>query len=139
MSAFGDTTFILRKPSGKMLMQLRDDGGGKKIRYPSTWCFPGGKVEEGEAYLDCVIREIKEEYGVSIKKEACHLILTYDHDDSRNDYVYLCEIPEDVEVVCNEGKDARWMMLEEIKQLSLGWEQEKFLLQLEEWLKKDAG
>lgn len=31
------------------------------------WEFPGGKVEEGESEVDCIVREIREELGVEIR------------------------------------------------------------------------
>jgi len=35
----------------------------------NKWCFPGGKVEKGEKYLDATIREVKEETGKVIVKK----------------------------------------------------------------------
>ncbi len=29
----------------------------------NKWCFPGGKIEEGETYYDATVREIYEELG----------------------------------------------------------------------------
>ena len=32
-----------------------------KKTYPSVWNLPGGKLEENETYIECVIREVREE------------------------------------------------------------------------------
>lgn len=34
----------------------------------SRWEFPGGKVEDGESDKQAVVREFKEEFGVTVKK-----------------------------------------------------------------------
>ena len=36
----------------------------KKV-YPSVWNLPGGKLEENETYIECVIREVREETSLT--------------------------------------------------------------------------
>jgi ADP-ribose pyrophosphatase YjhB (NUDIX family) len=40
----------------KKLLLARKEVSGK-----SSWIFPGGKMEKGEHYFDCLVRELKEE------------------------------------------------------------------------------
>ena len=57
-----DRVLIARRPEGKPLAGL--------------WEFPGGKVEEGEAPEDTIIRELAEELAVTIIK-PCLAPLTF--------------------------------------------------------------
>lgn len=127
-------TFILLRPSGDMLLQQRDDGQGKKIPYSGKWCFPGGKKERDESYLDTVIREVYEEYNLSVNKDNCTLIIRYDHDNIMDDHVYVCLVPQVSEPVLKEGRDMQWKHLCDIKKLSLAWEEDKILVSLERYL-----
>lgn len=40
--------------------------------------FPGGTVEEGEPLLDALVREIKEEVGISVKPQNVHPIASFE-------------------------------------------------------------
>lgn len=44
--------------TGRYLYLLRDDA-----KHPGTWGLPGGKVEAGEALLEAIVRECREEMG----------------------------------------------------------------------------
>ena len=68
---------------------------GEKVlvqeRVKSDWpgiTFPGGYVERGESFNDAVIREVKEETGLTISKpQLCGIKDWYDDKDFR--YVVL--------------------------------------------------
>ena|ERR1700683_3433022 len=56
----GIAVFIWR--DGKILMQKRKGSHGE-----ATWSIPGGKLEFGESWEACGVREVREEVGVDIK------------------------------------------------------------------------
>ncbi len=41
------------------------------VRAPRKLCFPGGTIEPGEAEIDAVTRELREELGIEIKPIKC--------------------------------------------------------------------
>lgn len=116
------STFILvkrRKAGDEFLLQLRDDGGGKKIAFPNFWNFPGGKKESYDGdYLSCAIRECCEEFKVTLKRKSCKLLLKYDHTDSVDDHVYVCEVDISQRVTLQEGAGMAWLKLETINSRS---------------------
>lgn len=130
-------SFILLRPNGEILMQLRDDGLGKKIKYPDAWCFPGGEMEENESYLECVLREVKEEHDIPLKENQCELLTSYDHEDAKDDHVYICQVPMECAPRLGEGRGIQWMDLKRIKKLDLAWDQVQILPALEDYLAKE--
>jgi len=50
-----------------MLFQLRDNN--PKIKNRNCWSLFGGGINNGEQPIDAAIRELKEELGLTIKKE----------------------------------------------------------------------
>ena len=50
---------VLEGPDGKILLHKRSDF--------DIWAFPGGGAEEGESAEDCVVREVFEETGLTMK------------------------------------------------------------------------
>ena len=52
---------VLLAPDGSFLMTSRPPG---KV-YAGYWEFPGGKLEQGESVTDALVRELREEIGVS--------------------------------------------------------------------------
>jgi 8-oxo-dGTP diphosphatase len=89
---------ITKRPEGKSLAGL--------------WEFPGGKLEPEETPEDCLIRELREELGISVKP-ACLAPLTF-ASHSYPDFhllmpLYVCRryegIPQGL-----EGQQIKWVL-----------------------------
>lgn len=57
-------SIIFVNPLRQVLLFLRDDL--PHLPYPGMWDVPGGHVEAGETPRDCIVREIKEEMGLTL-------------------------------------------------------------------------
>jgi len=49
---------VIRDGEGRLLLVHRADDG--------TWCLPGGRLEPGESWAECAVRECREEAGLSV-------------------------------------------------------------------------
>lgn len=85
------------------------------------WCLPGGGSEDGENYEKTLLREIKEEYDLDLRLEQCTYLMDY-HDGA--DKVYICKVNSDQEAKLKEGLAMKWMTIDEIEKLELGFHQE---------------
>ncbi len=68
----GCESYIVRQ--GKLLMGLR----GPAAYLPDTWALPGGRVEYLERADQCLVRELKEELGVTVTTDDFKLIAVTD-------------------------------------------------------------
>ncbi|MEL7353890.1 MAG: A/G-specific adenine glycosylase [Cyanobacteria bacterium J06649_5] len=103
---------VITDPQGKILIDRRKQEG----LLGGLWEFPGGKIEPGESFEECVVREIKEELGIDIKVND--KLITIDHAYTHFkvtlnvfNCTHLSGEPQTIE--CDEVK---WVTLNEIDQ-----------------------
>ena len=102
----------------EILMQQRD---GDCKKFPFMWCLPGGTSDRNENYEATLLREIKEEYDLNIKLEQCTYLMDY---NNGLDKVYICKVNLSQEPKLTEGLAMKWMEIDEIEKLELGFHQE---------------
>jgi ADP-ribose pyrophosphatase YjhB (NUDIX family) len=80
---------IVADDAGRILLQRRSDSG--------NWALPGGTMDIGETFAQCVIRETKEETGldvtldriVGIYSDPAH-VFAYDNGEVRQQFNICC-------------------------------------------------
>jgi len=85
--------FLKRKDEILMLNRIKNPWQG-------MWNGVGGKRDPDESPLDCIIREIEEETGITVTKEQIHFrgTLSWNSDfkaASRGLYIFYIELPDD--------------------------------------------
>ncbi len=122
------TTLCYLEKDGKYLMLHRT----KKENDPShdLWMGLGGHVETGESPEDCVVREVKEESGLTLTDYQFRGVVTFSEGDW-HEYMFLFSADgftgELIE--CNEG-DLVWVEKEKaVTELPI-WEGDRIFLKL---------
>lgn len=119
--------YIIR--DGKYLMLYRN----KKKKDPSKnkWIGVGGKFEEGEGADECILREVREETGLTLTQYRFRGIISFRQDMEETEYMHIFtadafegELLPD----CREG-ELHWIDREEIMDLAL-WEGDRIFLKL---------
>lgn len=94
------------------------------------WIGVGGKFEPGESPEDCLLREVKEETGLTLTEYDFRGIVTFVSDEWGTEYMHLFTATEyEGEVhACDEG-ELVWVPKTEIGKLKL-WEGDKVFFRL---------
>ena len=89
------------------------------------WIGVGGKFEVGESPEECMIREIKEEAGISVKDYKLRGLITFVCDDYPTEYMHLFWAKSDEKDVieCDEG-ELKWIDKDKVLDLNI-WEGDK--------------
>lgn len=87
----------------------------ERMNMPLKWEFPGGKINENESNSECIIREIKEELGITVKLTQQLPENIYDYGNKVIKLIpFICEYSEG-KIVLTEHKSILWVNPEELK------------------------
>lgn len=123
-----NTTLCYIEQEGKYLMLLRNK---KKVDInKNKWIGIGGKFEEGESPEECLLREVKEETGLTLKEYQLRGIITFSSEGWGTEYMYLYTASAFSGTLeeCVEG-ELHWIPKNEVMDLNL-WEGDKLFLKL---------
>ena len=100
------------------------------------WIGIGGKFEEGESPEDCLLREVREETGLTLLHWRCRGIVTFVSDEWGTEYMHLFTADAyegSLRTDCDEGV-LEWVDRQKLLDLPI-WEGDKIFLRL---LEEDA-
>lgn len=94
------------------------------------WIGVGGHFEEGESPEECLLREVKEETGLTLLDYSFRGIITFETDEWPTEYMclYTSDRYEGSLQDCNEGT-LEWVPKSRLKELEL-WEGDYIFLRL---------
>lgn len=102
----------------------------KNDQNQDKWLGVGGHFEDGESPEDCVLREVKEETGLSLTEYRYRGLVTFVSDEYENEYMHLFTATGyDGEMIeCDEG-ELVWIPKSEVFDLNI-WEGDKIFFRL---------
>jgi 8-oxo-dGTP pyrophosphatase MutT (NUDIX family) len=99
--------------------------------WPDVYELPGGHVDFGETFVDALIREIKEEFNMTINVGDPYYVFTYDNHVKGShsvEIVYFATFVEPIEQIKVDPEDHseyKWLSVDELPQIyGIGGKQE---------------
>ena len=119
--------YVLRGDEVLMLHRVKKKNDLNKDK----WIGIGGKFEDLESPDECLLREAKEETGLTLTSYACRGVVTFlTENPLEGEYMYLFTADgfEGDMIECNEG-DLQWVKREFLEDLPK-WEGDRIFLKL---------
>ena len=120
------TTICYIEQNGNYLMLHRTKKENDQSH--DKWLGVGGKFEKDESPDECILREVKEETGLTLTSYQLRRVMTFVSDIWETEYmfIYTADRFEGELTECSEG-DLQWIKKTEVMNLKL-WEGDKIFL-----------
>lgn len=117
--------YIERKGKYLMLHRTKKQNDINKEK----WLGIGGKFQDKESPEDCIIREVKEETGLTLNSVSLRGILTFINTICETEYIYVFTSNDFTGklIECNEG-ELQWVDKDKVTSLNL-WEGDKIFIE----------
>lgn len=121
------TTLCYLERGGQYLMLHRVKK--KNDENHDKWIGVGGKFLPGETPDQCLLREVREETGLTLTKFSLRAVIRFESDlwETEDMYLYLGEAFTGELIECSEG-DLQWVSRDFVSQLP-AWEGDKLFLE----------
>lgn len=121
-----NTTLIYIQENDNYLMLHRTKK--KNDQSHDKWLGVGGKFDKDESPDECILREVKEETGLTLTSYQLRGVMTFVSDIWETEYmfIYTADEFEGELAECSEG-DLQWIKKTEVMNLKL-WEGDKIFL-----------
>ncbi len=123
-----NTTLCYIERGGKYLMLHRTKKENDLNR--DKWVGVGGKFEENESPDECLLREVREETGLTLTDYRCRGVVTFVSDEWEGEYMYLYTATGFAGTLreCDEGT-LEWIDVDAVPALPL-WEGDRIFFRL---------
>lgn len=95
---------VLVRPDGQVLLAQRPPGKA----YAGYWEFPGGKLEAGESTHAALVRELREELGIEVRRAAPWLVQEFVYPHAHVELHFFRVFEWDGELFGHDGQAFAW-------------------------------
>ncbi len=95
---------VLVRPDGQVLLAQRPPGKA----YAGYWEFPGGKLERGETPHAALVRELREELGIEVRRAAPWLVQEFVYPHAHVELHFFRVFDWDGELFGHDGQAFAW-------------------------------
>ena len=118
ISSFWAGGFLYDQSLSAVCLHKRDSSTPSN---PSKWAFFGGLNEGSETYVECFVRELREELGLSIEPTDAIFLRHYFNADRNSDRAvfYVSCVDSAHRLVLGEGAAFAWLKLAKVHEYDL--------------------